>query len=427
MDIFNDQSQREKLLNRTKPTANPMNAKTLSSLFGTVVALSALLSTSQTFAQAAAEAPRGGRGGRGAQGPQVVSPEVLSDRRITFRILAPQAENVRLVGGDIPGNGQGKAMTKATNGVWEATVGPIDPGAYRYNFNVGGVTVIDPRSPATSESNNNVWSLVTVPGSDFMDTKEVLHGAVASLTYYSTSLKKFRRMHVYTPPGYESSDSKYPVFYLLHGAGDSDESWTSVGRAGFILDNLIAAGKAKPMLVVMPAGHTRATGFGARGGGDGARPPVDEFTQDFVTDIMPTVEKNYRVISNASNRAIAGLSMGGSQTLNIAIPNLGKFSYVGVFSSGLLGSFGRRGGATNSTPAWEEQHKTVLDDSELKKTLKLLWFSTGKDDFLIETTRGTVALFKKHGFEPIFHETEGAHTWINWRNYLNEFAPLLFR
>src|ERR1051326_7444666 len=159
-------------------------------------------------------APGGRGGGRGPQGPQVVSPEVLPDHRVTFRILAPQGEN----------------------GVWEATLGPLDPGAYRYTFMVSGVPVIDPRNPHTSESNNNVWSLVVVPGSDFMDTRNVPHGAVAAVTYYSTALEKFRRMHVYTPPGYENNQEKYPVFYLLHGAGDCDEAWTSVGRAGFILD-----------------------------------------------------------------------------------------------------------------------------------------------------------------------------------------------
>jgi enterochelin esterase family protein len=361
---------------------------------------------------------------RGPQGAQVHSPEIASDRHVTFRILAPKAEHIRLSAGDIPGNGQGVEMTKGTNDVWEVTIGPIDPGAYRYNFNVDGVSVIDPRNPATSESNNNVWSLVYVPGSDFMDTRDVSHGAVAAVTYYSKSLQRFRRMHVYTPPGYERGRGKFPVFYLLHGAGDSDDAWTSVGRAGFILDNLIANGKAKPMVVVMPAGHTRA-GFGG-----GPRPPVDEFIQDFLGDIMPYVEKNYRVYNDRGHRAIAGLSMGGGQTLNIGIPDLEQFSYIGVYSSGIFGITGRGPGANANASqgsSWEEQHLAVLDNAKLKKGLKLFWFSTGKDDFLIETTRATVAMFKKHGFQPEFQETSGGHTWINWRNYLNEFAPQLFR
>jgi enterochelin esterase family protein len=360
----------------------------------------------------------------GPMAPQVVSPEVSADRNVTFRILAPKAESVRLSGGDIPGLGQGAQMTKGTNDVWEVTVGPVNPGAYRYNFNVDGVSVIDPRNPATSESNNNTWSLVNVSGVDWMDTLNVPHGAVASVAYYSTSLKRFRRMHVYTPPGYELGKGTFPVFYLLHGASDSDDSWNSVGRAGFILDNLIAAKKAKPMLVVMPAGHTSAFRSG------GPRPAVDEFTQDFTTDIMPYIEKNYRVSTDRKSRALAGLSMGGGQTLNIGIPNLEKFGYLGVYSSGVFGITGSgRPGATNAPagPTFEEQHKAKLDDAKLKEGLKLFWFATGKDDFLVATSRATVEMFKKHGFNVVYKETEGAHTWINWREYLNEFAPQLFQ
>src|SRR5207249_4879980 len=364
------------------------------------------------LAQPAAPPPRG----RGPQGPQVISPEVSADRRVTFRILAPKAQAVRLSGGDIPGNGRGAEMTKDTNDVWQVTLGPIGPGAYRYNYNVDGVPVIDPRNPATSESNNNVWSLVNLPGADFMDTREVPHGAVSAVTYYSTALKRFRRMHVYTPPGYESGKGKFPVFYLLHGAGDCDESWSSVGRAGFILDNLIAEDKAKPMVVVMPAGHTGPFRTGR------PRPAVDEFSQDLLNDIMRLVEKNYRVYTNRRNRAIAGLSMGGGQTLTIGIPHLDKFAYLGVFSAGVFGiTGGERGGATNAPagPAFEEQHRASLDNAKLKKGLKLFWFATGKEDFLVETSRATVAMFKKHGFDVLYKETEGAHTWINWREYLH--------
>lgn len=353
--------------------------------------------------------------------PQFASPEVAPDRHISFRIYAPKAQLVRLSAGDIPGNGQSAfEMTKGTNGVWEVTIGPIDPGAYRYNFNVDDVSVIDPRNPVTSESNMNTWSLVSVPGADFMDTKEVTHGAVAQVTYYSKSLKKFRRMHVYTPPGYECGKETYPIFYLLHGASDCDNSWSTVGRAGFILDNLIAAGKAKPMVVVMPAGHTSAFRTGpAR---DGVR--IDEFNEDFLNDIMPYVEKNYRVQADQAHRAIAGLSMGGGQTLNAAFGSLDKFAYIGVFSSGI---FGITGGFGAQSPSWEEQHKAVLDNADLKKGVKLVWFATGKDDFLVETSRASVEMLKKHDFKPVYNETTGAHTWINWRNYLNEFAPQLFQ
>lgn len=376
------------------------------------IVIVAVLAVFAMICKAPAQPPR-------TRGPRVISPEVASDRHVTFRILAPNAEEVLLSGGDIPGVGRGAEMTEDPNGLWEVTLGPIESGAYRYNFNVDGVSVIDPRNPCTSESNMNTWSLVYIPGADFMDTKDVPHGAVAEVTYYSKSLKRFRRMHVYTPPGYQSGQGKYPIFYLLHGAFDCDDSWTSVGRAGFILDNLIADKKAKPMVVAMPAGHTGAFRFG------GSRPTVDEFAQDFLNDLKPYVEEHYRVYTDRQHRAMAGLSMGGGQTLNIAIPNLEDFAYIGIFSSGIF-SLGRRGQQDDSQPSWEEQHKDVLDNAELKKGLKLVWFATGRDDFLIETSRSTVELLKKHGFDVVFKETDGGHTWINWRNYLNEFATQLF-
>jgi enterochelin esterase-like enzyme len=409
------------LLALSSNTHNTMNSRSLHLR----LAVTSLLLAATTFS-AAGQSTNAARP-RFPQGPQFVSPEVLPDRQIAFRILAPKATAVRLSPGDIQGLGQGPQMIKATNGVWEVKVGPIPPGAYRYNFNVDEVSVIDPRNPATSESNGNTWSIVHVPGADFMDTKDVPHGAVAEVTYFSKKLNRFRRMHVYTPAGYESGKGKYPVFYLLHGASDSDASWSSVGRAGFILDNLIAAKKAKPMLMVMPAGHTSRMIFGPR---DGSRRAPDEFVEEFEQDILPYIEKTYRVYKDQKNRAMAGLSMGGGQTLSIGFQNLDKFGYLGVYSSGVFGIKGRNrdGSAMERTgPTWEEQHAKVLDDAKLKKGLKLLWFATGKDDFVLATTRATVEMLKKHGFKVEFKETEGAHTWIVWRNYLNEFAPLLFR
>ena len=368
----------------------------------------------------------------GPQGPQVKSPEVMSDGKVAFRILAPTAENVSMMMNDVPAYARGgPQLTKGDNGVWEAVVGPIDPGAYRYRFIVNGVPTMDPRNPLISESNTNQWSMIFLPGADFMDTMKVPHGAVASISYYSTALGRFRRMHIYTPPGYEKGAGTFPVFYLLHGAGDNDDAWSSVGRAGFILDNLIAAKKALPMIVVMPAGHTSTT-F-AMPPASGSTPPRDEFAEDFVNDIMPYVEANYRVIADRSHRAIAGLSMGGMQTLNISMSRLKDFAYIGVFSSGVFSM--RRPANPGASPApppavpveWEEQHAADLDNAALKPGLKLLWLATGSDDFLIQTSKVTVEMLKKHGFSPVWKETSGAHTWINWRNYLNEFAPQLFR
>jgi enterochelin esterase family protein len=354
------------------------------------------------------------------QGPVVVSPDVQSDRRVTFRILAPNAQKVELrTPGDIPGiGGRGGTplpFTKSAEGVWEATTAAVPAGAYRYTFAVDGVTVADSRNTQTSQTNTTVYSLAVVPGSDVFDTKNVPHGAVAAVTYWSASLGVFRRMHVYTPPGYERDGGKYPVFYLLHGAGDNDHAWSSMGRAGFILDNLIAAGKARPMVVVMPAGHTpRPTGSVV---GTNA---TQDFVGDFVKDVMPYVESHYRVRTDRANTAIAGLSMGGQQTLAVAIPRLERFAYIGVFSSGLIGAFPElsRGGRGDASPApapapsaaappsgrgaqgrptaaeWEQAHATMLADARLKKELKLVWFATGKDDFLLPTTRATLELLK---------------------------------
>jgi enterochelin esterase-like enzyme len=370
-----------------------------------------------TFAQETPERPRFAP----PPGPQVTSPELHGDARVSFRIVAPKAEAVRLGGTDIPNNPMGTAMTKDEQGIWEVTLGPLPPGAYRYHFVVDGVNVVDPRNPATSESNENTWSLVYVPGADFMETKDVPRGAVAEVTYYSKALRRFRRMHVYTPPGYESGDGRFPVFYLLHGAFDCDDSWTTVGRAGFIVDNLIAAGEAVPMIVVMPAGHTGPFHFGM------PLPATDEFVADFSGDVVPWVEGHYRVHTDRAHRALAGLSRGGGQTLNIAVTDLERFGYLGVFSSGVFGITGQGPGARPGGPPWEEQHAAALDAAVAREGLELFWFATGRDDFLIETSRATVSVLRKHGFEVVYEETDGGHTWKNWREYLVAFAPQLFR
>lgn len=357
------------------------------------------------------------------QAPVVKSPEVLPDKSVTFRILAPEANKVGLQSSDIFGMTPGNVeFNKNSEGVWEGKVGPLAPGTYRYTFTVDGASVVDPNNTSISESNNNVWSMVYVPGADFMEMKQVPHGAVAEVYYYSKTLERHRRMHIYTPPGYGSENNKYPVFYLLHGAMDCDDSWSTVGRAGFIIDNLINDKKAKPMVVVMPAGHTTKN-FSM---GGGVNTMVDDFSNDFINDIMPYVENNYRVLTDRGNRAIAGLSMGGMQTLNITMKDLSKFAYIGVYSSGIFG-LGNTMPGQNSSPSFEEQYKNMLDNSDLKKGLKLIWFATGTEDFLIETTRASVKMLNKHGFKPVYKETDGGHTWAKWRDYLVEFTPELFK
>ena len=344
----------------------------------------------------------------------IVSPEVAADRSVTFRIAAPDASQVSLASaGDIPQVpfGGGLPMTKNAAGVWELTL-TLDPGAYRYNFNVDGLRVLDPNSPRISESNANAHSWLHVDGAAWMDANQVPHGAVAELSYDSSVLGRTRRMHVYTPPGFGTSDTRYPVFYLLHGAMDSDDSWSTVGRAGFILDNLIANGAAAPLIVVMPHGHTGPYAMG----GD---LPLADFAAEFNQDIKPYIEANYPVLSDRAHTAIAGLSMGGAQTLDIAFGDLASYGYVGVYSSGVFG--------VTESDEWEQAHLAALDDAALKRGLELVWFSTGTDDFLIETTRATVGMIEKHGFDVDYTESGGGHTWINWREYLYTFAPQLFR
>src|SRR5499427_4504549 len=210
--------------------------------------------------------------------PRVVSPELAADGKVTFRIRAAEARAVALTsGGDLPQIPfqQTLPLTKGADGVWSLTVGPVAPGAYRYAYVVDGVTTVDPAQPHTSESNDNTWSLFTVPGAKFMDTLDVPHGAVAEVRYYSAVLGKWRRMHVYTPPGFGMTQKRYPVLYLLHGAFDSDASWSTVGREADIVDNLIAERRAEPMIVVMPAGHT---GPFNRAGAGGLG--IDEFVRE---------------------------------------------------------------------------------------------------------------------------------------------------
>ena len=309
----------------------------------------------------------------------------------------------------------GNRLDKRENGVWEATLGarPLDPGSYRYGFAVDGAPVTDPRNIETERMQVVTRSILHVPGAAFMDARDVPHGALAVRTYYSNVLKKFRRLHIYTPPAYESNQQKYPVLYLLHGANESDQSWSTVGRAGFILDNLIADGKAVPMILVMPNGHIDQTPPSI-GRGGGSRTPAPLARRWLYVDgrrwsaNWPTFPLNLLETSCAMSSATTGLSMGGSQTLNIASANLDRFSAIGVFSSGILGG---------DAAAWEKNHLAVLEDTKLKRGLRTVWFSTGSEDFLIVNSKVTVEMLKRHGFPVTFQESTGAHTWINWRKY----------
>jgi enterochelin esterase-like enzyme len=355
----------------------------------------------------------------------LVSPEVQNDHRVTFRIYAPKATEV-IVRGDF---GPEAKLTKDAQGVWSVTVGPLAPDFYSYNFYVDGVKTADSKNALIKPGISSVDSMVFVRGNeaDFEDNKDVPHGEVRKVWYRSTTLNAQRRMHVYTPPGYDDGNERYPVFYLLHGSGDEDSGWSTIGRAGFILDNLIAQKKAKPMLIVMPNGslprpaNFRRPPAGAPRDAEFVRRMAEfqgRFVKELLQDIVPQVEKRFRVRSGAENRALAGLSMGGGQTLAVVTTHPDQFGYVGVWSGAIFGS----------AEDYEKSHATFFESADkVNKTVKMFSISCGDQDRLLNGSKSMDELLKKHGIKHALHISGGGHTWINWRHYLNDFAPQLFQ
>lgn len=353
------------------------------------------------------------------------SPEVLSDGRVVFRIYAPKASEVTVGGDWIPqGLGAGGKLTKEDNGVWSITVGPLPADFYSYSFTVDGVRTLDPKNAMIKQGINSVDNMFFLPGTDaaYQDNKAVPHGEIRKVWYKSSTMNEERRLHIYFPPGYDNGKSKYPVFYLLHGGGDEDSGWSTIGRAGFILDNLIAAGKAKPMLVVMPNGSL-------------PRPPVvpgtppnptataafqDRFVSELLKDIVPFIEKTYRVLPGGANRAIAGLSMGGGQTMRVVGSNPDQFAYVGVWSAGVN---------PQTTADFEKRNAALLDNADkANKQIKLFSISCGeKDTLAFAGSKNLDEILKKRSIKHEMNVSEGGHTWINWRLYLNSYAQRLFQ
>jgi enterochelin esterase family protein len=384
-----------------------------------LTALSLLLAALAAYPQPQPPAPA--RGGRG--GPPVVSPQIESDGRVTFRIMAPHASAVSVTG-DIgqglvaPESGAAApgpvvAMQKSADGLWTGTtVRPVRPGAWRYLFQVDGVPTVDARNIHTSPSQTQLNSILYVPG-DFSETRDVPHGAVSSVRYTAATEGNARReMIVYTPPGYEKSSEAYPVVYLIHGGGDTALSWSTAGRANDILDNLIAEKKAKPMIVVMPAGWTPSGGQVMTS--DATKDP---FTKEMMEDIVPFVEARYRTLANPENRALSGLSMGGIQTLNIGLHHLGTFRYVVVMSSGWVSDADRQSfykAEAAQIPKYNSQ-------------LKLFWWGWGQTDIARANGLAVIEKFRGEGVKIETMETPGGHEWANWRTYLHEVAPKLFR
>jgi enterochelin esterase family protein len=282
---------------------------------------------------------------------------------------------------------------------------------------VDGVRTLDPRNATIKQGISSLDSMFMLPGPEatFMDNRTVPHGDVRNVWYNSSTLGTQRRMHVYTPPGYDSSTERYPVFYLLHGGGDEDSGWSTIGRAGFILDNLIAEKKAKPMLVVMPNGSLPRPANQAGGGGAAAQ---DRFTNELLKDVVPYVEKNFRVLADRENRALAGLSMGGGQTLRAVTTHPDQFAYVGVWSAGI----------GQDATAFERNNTNFLEHPEkINQQIKLFSISVGDKDFTLAGSKNLSELLTRRGIKSELHVSGGGHTWINWRHYLNDFAPQLFR
>jgi enterochelin esterase-like enzyme len=342
----------------------------------------------------------------------LVSPEVSKDGRVTFRLYAPNAKLVQVRGEFIDWGKPAPPLARSADGVWSFTTDPLPSGAYRYNFIVDDAVVLDSRNSSTSSSASGVQSLVDVSTSadDFQaDRADIPHGVIETVYYSSQAAGRQRMLHLYLPPGYEKGQD-YPVLYLIHGGGDSDDSWPTVGRAGFIIDNLIADGKAKPMVVVFP-----------NGGVNGMQPMVgdpdkDPFTSDLMTAIIPYIQANYKVSSDPENRALAGLSMGGIQTLNIGLTHTANFRYLGVFSSGWF------------PPGQQEFFQKYGDTlNQEASRLKLLWYSYGDTDIARPQAETILKIFDQHGVKYRTEITPGGHTWANWRLYLSQFVPLLFR
>ena len=409
-----------------------------------------VLAGSSALALQQAPAPAAGAQNAAPRPPALKSPEIHPDRTVTFRLLAPKATEVTLNGSW--DNGTNLPMTKDGQGVWSTTIGPLAPQLWGYWFTVDGVKALDPNNGETQRDGSRYDNLLMISGpeSEWWDFKDVPHGTVQAVWYPSPTLKMDRRrMMVYLPPGYEEGTQKYPVLYLLHGGGGDEDAWLTMGRANIIMDNLIAAGKAKPMIVVMPNGNAtqsvsqgygfgptparqqvvapapppvqaqqQAAGAGGRagapGGGRGGQPQVyaGSYPESLVKDVIPFVEKRFRVIATKDDRAIAGLSMGGGHTLMATNNNPGKFAYIGVFSAG-----GR-----TADEAFQKQLEAVKGGG-----VKFYWLGAGSTDMARERTVNLSELVKQDGFNMTYREIPGRHYWFLWRDFLAHYAQITFQ
>lgn len=361
---------------------------------------------------------------------RVVSPEIKPDNSVIFRIKAPGAYSVQVVGTFSPGF-KPTPMEKKDSGLFEIKIGPLPSNMYEYRFILDSALMLDPNNNAITRDGSIVENRLLIPGelSDLIAVQNVPHGTVTAIWYPSPTLNAQRRMYVYTPPGYEKGKQKYPVLYLLHGGGGDEDGWINRGRANYIIDNLIASKRAIPMIVVITNGNPDAvaapldrpldakTKDGSGIGGMASQ----RFEESLIKDVVPYIEKHYRVIADADHRAVAGFSMGGYQTQNITNSKPGMFNYIGVMSMGLFSSFRNADTAYN-----REKHIGQLKALMASKP-KLYWIGIGKDDFLYGTVTKLKSLYDELGFKYTYYESEGNHTWGEWRVYLAELAPKFFK
>ncbi len=361
---------------------------------------------------------------------RILSPELLPDNSVIFRIKAPGAYSVQVVG-TFALDFKPVPMIKKDSGLFEVKIGPLASDMYEYRFILDSALMLDPNNNAVTRDGSIVENRLLIPGKlgDLIAEQRVPHGNVTAVWYTSPALGTARRMYVYTPPGYEEGNTKYPVLYLLHGGGGDEEGWINRGRANYIIDNLIASKQAVPMIVVITNGNPEAVAapldrpfeVNPRGATPIGGMASGKFEESLVKDVMPYIEKNYRVIADAKHRAITGFSMGGYQTQNISNAHPEMFKYIGVMSMGLFSSF------RNADPNYNrDKHIAQLKALTAAKP-SVYWIGIGKQDFLFDTVTKLRALYDEVGLKYIYREGDGNHTWGVWRLYLTEFAPLCFK
>jgi len=353
--------------------------------------------------------------GQPPRGPYVISPRVHPDKTVTFSYLAPQAKEVKLSG---QFQREPVTMTMGDQGIWSVTVGPIKPDIYPYSFIVDGVNVMDPANAAFFPNEYFKASLVDIPGDEPLihALQDVPHGTVTYTNYISKVMDgRVMPLVVYTPPGYEKSPAKkYPVLYLISGTTDTEETWFKVGKANLILDNLIAQGKAEPMIIVMPYGNNGIPISGPAS--PDVIPMYQAFSDQLVKDIIPFSEKSFRVLNDREHRAVAGFSRGGGQTLWSGLSNPDKFAHICSFSAYL------------TKEAFEENFSSFYSNpEETNAKMKLFWLSVGDEDFLYRQAIEFMDLLKEKNIETKTLVTEGGHTWMNCKLFLSKAAPLLFK